>query len=238
MSAVGQVASTAGVINNTIVNANYGIRVQDPWDALVQNCILVGCTNTMVAVGSLSRNIKYNGFYGNATNFVGYNLTFMAGSYWRIGTAHRVIHYSISCPILSLRDDFQLATNSPCIDAGTPDWPYTDMCFPPSQGSDFPDMGAYGGPDACNWLDEVPLLPTTLAITRADQMMTLSWGAIPRSEYQVQFATNLLTVGTNWLDCTNGWVLAVDKPTSWVVAETNFSQMFFRVLSLGRTFGN
>ena len=233
-------ASSAIVINNTIVNAGYGIRVQDPWNAKVQSCILTGCTNAMVAVGSLSRVVSYNDFYGNATNFVGYpsdiygNLTKTN----RNGTPSDLLYNILSDPQFVAAEDFHLATNSPCIDAGAPDWAYTDMCFPPSQGSDFPDMGAYGGPDACNWLDEVPLLPTTLAITRADQMITLNWGAIPRSEYQVQFATNLLTVGTNWLDCTNGWVLAVDKPTFWAVAETNFSQMFFRVLSLGRTFGN
>jgi hypothetical protein len=134
-------------------------------------------------------------------------------------------------------NDFHLATNSPCIDAGSPDWAYTDMCFPPSQGTNYPDMGAFGGPDACNWLDVVPMLPATLAVTQSDQIMTLSWGAIPRSEYQVQYATNLLTVGTNWIDCANGCVPAVDKPTSWVVA-TNGNPMFFRLLSLGRTFGN
>ena len=233
-------SSSAIVINNTIVNAGYGIRVQDPWDAKVQSCILAGCTNAMVAVGSLSRHVEYNDFHGCATNFVGYPGPYGDISYGltnRNGTPCDPLFNITNNPQFVALDDFHLAADSPCIDAGTPDWAYTDMCFPPSQGSDFPDMGAYGGPDACNWLDEVPLLPTTLVITRADQMMTLNWGAIPRSEYQVQFATNLLTVGTNWLICTDGWVLAVDKPTSWIVT-TNLSPMFLRVQSLGRTFGN
>jgi hypothetical protein len=66
--------SRAFVMNNTIVNANYGIRVQNHWDVEVQDCILVGCTNAMIRVGSsnVSSSVGYNDFYAKATNFVGY----------------------------------------------------------------------------------------------------------------------------------------------------------------------
>jgi parallel beta-helix repeat protein len=46
----------------------------------------------------------------------------------------------------------ELLTGSPCIDAGNPDPIYNDTCFPPSRGTERNDMGAYGGPGACNWL--------------------------------------------------------------------------------------
>ncbi|MDL1982895.1 MAG: hypothetical protein LWX54_01665 [Deltaproteobacteria bacterium] len=40
---------------------------------------------------------------------------------------------------------------SPCIDKGDPDPQYNDVCFPPSLGAVQNDMGAYGGPGACQW---------------------------------------------------------------------------------------
>jgi len=40
---------------------------------------------------------------------------------------------------------------SPCIDKGDPDPQYNDVCFPPSLGAVRNDMGAYGGPGACQW---------------------------------------------------------------------------------------
>lgn len=49
--------------------------------------------------------------------------------------------------------DFHLSADSPCVDAGNPDQEYSDICFPPSIGTERNDMGAYGGPDACQWCD-------------------------------------------------------------------------------------
>jgi hypothetical protein len=109
-----------------------------------------------------------------------------------------------------------------------------------SQGSSYPDLGAYGGPDAANWLSVVPVLPAQATMTYSNKTTWLNWGAIPRSEYLVQYLTNFATVGTNkWLNFTNGDVLATDKPTSLIVA-TNQSQpqMFFRIQSPGRPAGN
>ncbi len=45
--------------------------------------------------------------------------------------------------------DFHLQDDSPCIDAGNPDAGYNDICFPPGQGSETNDMGAFGGPENC-----------------------------------------------------------------------------------------
>ena len=42
---------------------------------------------------------------------------------------------------------------SPCIDKGNPDPQYNDVCLPPSLGAARNDMGAYGGPGACQWVN-------------------------------------------------------------------------------------
>ena len=64
--------SPATLINNTIVNCRVGVSATDPWDAKVQSCIFVGCTNAVQAAGTLSRAVSYNCFYQNAANFTGY----------------------------------------------------------------------------------------------------------------------------------------------------------------------
>ncbi len=48
-------------------------------------------------------------------------------------------------------DEYFLSEASPCIDAGDPDPSNNDICFPPSMGTERSDMGAYGGPRACEW---------------------------------------------------------------------------------------
>ena len=43
------------------------------------------------------------------------------------------------------------SATAPTVDAGNPAGP-NDVCLPPSKGGIPNDMGAYGGPGACNWL--------------------------------------------------------------------------------------
>ena len=45
-----------------------------------------------------------------------------------------------------------IVAGSPCIDAGNPDPTRDDACFPPSRGLLRSDMGAHGGPGACDWV--------------------------------------------------------------------------------------
>jgi hypothetical protein len=147
------------VINNTIVNCATGVFAADPWDATVQDCVLVGCTNAVQGTGSLSRNVSFNDFYRNATNFTGYNANYGT---WiipnRNGTLSDILDNIEQDPLFLATNDFHLATNSPCINAGAPNQAFANMCFPPSIGTAYGDMGAYGGPDACNWLNPVPLV--------------------------------------------------------------------------------
>jgi hypothetical protein len=58
--------------------------------------------------------------------------------------------------------DFELSAASPLIDAGDPAPQFNDQAFPPSQGFDQNDVGAYGGPGAANWPAFAPLLPVVI----------------------------------------------------------------------------
>lgn len=47
--------------------------------------------------------------------------------------------------------DLRIKPDSPCVDAGDPNSRYNDTCFPPSLGTELNDIGAHGGPIACEW---------------------------------------------------------------------------------------
>lgn len=230
-------------INNSIVNCHVATDATDPWDAQIQNNIFMGATNAAKVSGLLSRSVSYNNFFGNATNFTGYPATFgqvlIAN---RNGTPSDILYNVFPNPLFIATNDFHLQTTSPCINAGTPDDAFTDMCVPPSAvTTNFPEMGAYGGPDACNWLDVVPLLAAQASMSRSNNVLLLKWSAVPRSTYQVQYlATNFnATAGTNkWL--TNSIVTPPDRPISIVVSPypTTNSNGYYRLRSLGRTAGN
>ncbi|MFH1738914.1 MAG: right-handed parallel beta-helix repeat-containing protein [bacterium] len=51
--------------------------------------------------------------------------------------------------------DLHLMPSSPCVDAGNPDPSLNDGCLPPGLGTERCDMGAYGGPGNCGWM-EIP----------------------------------------------------------------------------------
>ncbi len=236
-------SSTPIFINNTIMNSQGGVESQEPWDVRIQDNIFVGVTNAVKKSGSLSLTTSYNDFYGNATNFTGYPPNY---GQWiipnRNGTLADLSFNISQDPQFVGAGDFHLANGSPCIDAGTPDTAFCDLCMSnaPSQGAQFPDLGAYGGPDACNWLDIVPKLSVRASMSKLNNVIFLNWAAIPRSEYQVQYVTNLALVGTNnWLNFPSGRVIATEKPTSLPVSTgTTQSNAFFRIQSLGRPTGN
>lgn len=52
-------------------------------------------------------------------------------------------------PVFANTNDFKLIVGSRCIDAGNPDPAHNDACLPPSLGTARNDMGAWGGPGAC-----------------------------------------------------------------------------------------
>lgn len=221
-------------INNTIANSTNGVVTVDPYDALIEDNVFVQNGNAVTRSGSLSSEVGYNCFHQNGQNFVGY-----PPSYGQIvfnnrnGTPCDVAYNILQDPLFVSTNDFHLAATSPCIDAGTPDWDWTDMCFPPSQGTAYPDLGAYGGPDACNWLDVVPLIATTPWMTQSNGLVSINWGALPRSTYEIQYITNILD--TNWTALSD--VTAMEKPTAQTITATN-KEEYYRIQSLGRTPGN
>ncbi len=50
-----------------------------------------------------------------------------------------------------LNEQYDIVPPSPAIDAGDSDPQFNDICLPPSLGTVRNDMGAYGGPLACDW---------------------------------------------------------------------------------------
>ncbi|MCU0782834.1 MAG: hypothetical protein MUF81_02060 [Verrucomicrobia bacterium] len=231
------------VFNNLFKQCEAAISTADPYDCQMNNNIFQQCGVAVKESGALSRNVGYNCFFNNQTNFIGYPVAY--GTFDdqnRNGTTADAFMNIASDPLFVATNDFHLTANSPCIDAGAPDWALTDMCITNgvSQGNSYPDLGPYGGPHACNWLDDVPKLPVTAFMTQSNGVVALNWGAIPRSTYQVHYLTNFVFTGTNkWTNFPNGLVVAADKPTSVNVPITEgVTQQFFRVQSLGRTPGN
>lgn len=229
-------------VNNTIVDCRTGFLAADPWDSTVANCLFIGCTNAVVDTGTLSREVQFNDFYNNATNFTGYGSTY---GQWiipnRNGTLADLLYNISQDPLFGAASDFQLLSTSPCVNAGEPGEAFANMCFPPSVGTNYDDMGAYGGPDACNWLTTVPKLPADLSLTASNHLLSLNFAAIPRSTYQIKYiGTNFhASAGTNlWL--TNSTLTPASAPVSMVVSPyppTN-KQSYYEVRSMGRTPGN
>jgi hypothetical protein len=238
---------TATFINNTVVNCASGVQVADPWNVQVQDDIFVGCTNAVTLSGSLSRTVSYNDFYNNATNFTGYPAGY-GTVIWdnRNGTPADVFYNIFQNPLFVGSNNFQLTTNSPCVNAGTPGASFANLCFPPSIATNFPDLGAYGGPYACNWLTTVPVLPGIgESFSVSNNFFWLTWGAIPRSSYQILYS--LTGPGSpsgidsnDWLSLPNGQVEAAqyyNQFAVWPAPSTN-GKAFFSIQSLGRTPGN
>src|ERR1039458_3590533 len=216
-------------VNNTMVNCRVGTDATDPWDLLAQDNIFVGATNGVKVSGSLSRGISYNDFFGNATNFTGLPTAWgtIIGNN-RNGTPADAILNIFQNPLFVATNDIHLQTNSPCVNAGTPNNAYANMCFPPSIATNFPDLGAYGGPDACNWLDPVPILPAQLTMVRSNASVWLNWNAIPRSSYRVEYVATNSSLGLNPTSITNKWLtnsvqIPLVRPVSMVVATSPYT---------------
>jgi len=70
------------------------------------------------------------------------------------------------------RRSYTLSPQSPrsaCIDAGDPNFSYTDWFFPPSLGTSRNDMGAYGGPQAFGWYPPLYIKPQIYDFNRVTQ---------------------------------------------------------------------
>ena len=123
-----QAGGTASIINSTIVGNNtHGVtRVGGT----------VNCLNSIVYFNN-GGNVPFAG----AVNF----------SYCDVqggvppGLGNKSVNPSLNFATLRIN------ASSQCIDMGDPNPIYNDLCFPPSRGTAFNDMGAHGGPGACCW---------------------------------------------------------------------------------------
>jgi hypothetical protein len=196
------VSSPATLINNTILSAGSGVVAQDPWDAKVQSCLFVGCTSAVRRSGSSSATISYNDFHGNATNFVGYPVTYgqvlLAN---RNGAPCDVLFNIFENPMLLSTADFHLQAGSPCIDAGEGSGANFDSYFPPSMGSVTNDIGAYGGPNAGQWIAPPPTNTFSLAISKFT-MSSVTINPPEPGNYRLEYSSALLGANT-WIQITN-----------------------------------
>lgn len=194
--------SAANVINNSIANAGSGVVVRDPWDAKVQNNIFKNCGTGVTRSGSLSATVSFNDLFGNTANFSGYPVTYgqviLAN---RNGTPCDLLFNIFSDPMFVSSSDFHLQAGSPCIDAGEGSGANFDSYFPPSMGSVTNDIGAYGGPNAGQWIVPAPTNAFSLGITRIPYASVTINPPEP-GNYRLEYSSALL--GTNtWVQITN-----------------------------------
>ncbi len=192
----------AKIINNTIHNAGSGAVLQSPWDATVQGNALKSCGTAISRSGSLSAAVSYNDFFSNGINFTGFPVTYgqviLAN---RNGTPCDVLFNIFSDPMFVSSSDFHLQAGSPCIDAGEGSGSNFDSYFPPSMGSVTNDIGAYGGPNAGQWIVPSPTNAFSLAISKST-MASVTINPPEPGNYRLEYASALR--GTNtWIQITN-----------------------------------
>jgi parallel beta-helix repeat protein len=113
-------SGTPCIINNTVVNCERGIWIQDAdFEATIINNIFYGIDTVVVRTSSNSSVVFYNCFYNNGQNFVGYPETF--------GDVIMVNRNKDSCdigqnifldPSLLDSNSYILSYTSPCLNAG------------------------------------------------------------------------------------------------------------------------
>ncbi|MCF7816807.1 MAG: right-handed parallel beta-helix repeat-containing protein [Kiritimatiellales bacterium] len=196
-------SSTASLINNSFASAGSGVVVTDPWDATIQNNIFDGCASAVTRSGSLSATVSYNDFFGNTANFTGYPVTYGQVLLTnRNGTPSDVLYNIFQDPQFVASDDFHLQAGSACIDAGEGSAANFDSYFPPSQGTTFNDIGAYGGPVAGRWLDVAPYEPYVVPVAAIDLYVGVTVNPPSPGHYRLEYSTDLLDPNS-WSQLTN-----------------------------------
>ncbi len=154
------------ILENVIIakNTQAGIDLETVQDTLIFRNIVIADHEFVYAI-----NAK-NGMISGRNSIVYFN----ASSPIRPGSATFDISYSniqggfagegnfSSDPAFFDDLNYALASGSPCIDSGDPDPQFDDICFPPSMGNVRNDVGAYGGPGACEWLDQLFVYPDSV----------------------------------------------------------------------------
>jgi hypothetical protein len=216
------VPATIRFHNNTVIRSPTGVFTEDPNDTVVQNNIFIQTGVALKRLGSRSLTAAYNCFFNNGTNFQGY-----PGVYGSIVTVNRngdpsdVYSNILLNPQFSSATDFRLSASSPCIDAGDP--AIADLCFDISKGTNISDIGAFGGPDACGWL-ETFFPPIGLGI---QPYAGLSITGVLGQVYCVEFRDGLETNGA-WIPLATN----VMTNATWLFIDTTtplHARRFYRV---------
>ena len=189
------------IINNSIFNAMVGIRTSEPYDVIVKNNIFASCSVAMQRLSTdiLNLAVNHNDFHNNGTNFSNYPPQYGSIIWNNANGDPADISFNIfEDPLFVDTNTLALASNSQCIDAGDPEGTYMDGCFPPSHSTTINDIGAYGGPFACGWL-EAPLTSFTLGV-RKFIGVTISPNTSGR--YRLEYTPTLENM-TSWTQITN-----------------------------------
>jgi hypothetical protein len=118
-------------------------------------------------------------------------------------------------PVFLAETNLIIVDGSPCVDAGSTNAIYNDICFPPSLGGPQNDMGAHGGPGAgARFFDLLIGQQFEVALT----------GAVPGYTYEIQASTNLV----NWQTLEQIQVMEVGDITNYLEPNiTAFPQRFY-----------
>ena len=102
---------------------------------------------------------------------------------------------------------YHLSINSPCIDAGNPSTEYNDACLPPGLGDVRNDMGAFGGPGNCGWLDSGNTPPEVTNVifqqdVEGEQTVTITYDLNDEDEDEMTIIAFVSFDGGNeWTEC-------------------------------------
>jgi len=153
------------VLQNTIISRNNqgGIILNTVQDTLIFD-------NTVIADhGSEFGVFAFNGTVIGRNSIIYFNDTSVGNVAATLDISYCNADPSIpgtgnlsSDPFFVDLDNFVLASGSVCIDRGIIDSDYNDICFPPSLGGVRNDIGAYGGPGACEWYDQLFVWPDSI----------------------------------------------------------------------------
>lgn len=154
-------------------------------NATVENCTIVynvtrhggrGGFQRSAGISTITNSIVYFNRDGNGSEAVqisgGPTVTYSDVQNGFTGVGNVAFHPSFAGPLCS-DADLELLSGSPAIDAGNSDPAFDDLCFPPSKGTARNDMGADGGPAACE--DGSPPSTTSTSTTVTSTTTTTSF---------------------------------------------------------------
>jgi parallel beta-helix repeat protein len=164
MTADSSVAGRTFAMSNCVVANNQGggliIGAGNNYAQII-NCVFAyNNTRGGVSAGDCCIAVTNSIFWGNtpAQILVGQGFPLLMG-YSDVQGGYPGTENTAVNPVFTSLATYSILDASPCVDAGNPDPAFNDLCFPPSFGTTRNDMGAYGGPGACNW----PIAPRITA---------------------------------------------------------------------------